>query len=100
VPKDRDPASLTLEECQALLAAAPERKGRFGRRAKPAAKVDEGTTAEAAATAPPAPARGGRKGAKAGTKPRAKAPKKAAAAKKKKKAAPDAATPRDRAAGE
>jgi DNA topoisomerase I len=100
VPKDRDPASLTLEECQALLAAAPERKGRFGRRAKPAAKVDEGATAEAAATAPPAPARGGRKGAKAGTKPRAKAPKKAAAAKKKKKAAPDAATPRDRAAGE
>ena len=37
VPKDRDPASLTLEECQALLAAAPERKGRFGRRAKAAA---------------------------------------------------------------
>jgi len=35
-PKDRDPASLTLEECQALLAAAPERKGRFGRRAKAA----------------------------------------------------------------
>ena len=37
VPKDREPASLTLEECQALLAAAPERKGRFGRRAKKAA---------------------------------------------------------------
>jgi DNA topoisomerase-1 len=37
VPKDREPASLTLEECQALIAAAPERKGRFGRRAKPAA---------------------------------------------------------------
>jgi DNA topoisomerase I len=36
-PKDRDPASLTLEECQALLAAAPERKGRFGRRGKAAA---------------------------------------------------------------
>ncbi len=30
VPKDRDPKSLTLEECQALLAAAPER-GRWGR---------------------------------------------------------------------
>ena len=37
VPKEREPASLTLEECQALLAAAPERKGRFGRRAKAAA---------------------------------------------------------------
>ncbi len=37
VPKDRDPASLSLEECQALIAAAPERKGRFGRRAKSAA---------------------------------------------------------------
>jgi DNA topoisomerase-1 len=31
IPKDRDPASLSLEECRALLAAAPERKGRFGR---------------------------------------------------------------------
>ncbi len=34
VPKDRDPKSLTLEECQALLAAAPLKgtRGRFGRR--------------------------------------------------------------------
>ncbi len=37
VPKDRDPKSLTLEECQAVLAAAPERKGRWGRKAAPAA---------------------------------------------------------------
>jgi DNA topoisomerase I len=50
VPKDREPASLTLEECQALLAAAPERKGRFGRfgrRAKAAAPA--AAPAEAAA---------------------------------------------------
>jgi DNA topoisomerase I len=31
IPKDRDPKSLTLEECQAMIAAAPERGGRFGR---------------------------------------------------------------------
>ncbi|HLK71329.1 MAG TPA: DNA topoisomerase I, partial [Steroidobacteraceae bacterium] len=46
VPKDRDPRSLTLEECRALLAAAAARpvRGRFGRRAP----------AKAAAAAPAA----------------------------------------------
>ncbi|HJS89557.1 MAG TPA: DNA topoisomerase I, partial [Steroidobacteraceae bacterium] len=35
VPKEREPKSLTLEECRALLAQAPERgKGRFGRGAR------------------------------------------------------------------
>jgi DNA topoisomerase I len=33
IPKDRDPKSLTLEECQTLLAAAPARTfGRWGRK--------------------------------------------------------------------
>ena len=27
IPKDKTPKELTLEECQALLAAAPERRG-------------------------------------------------------------------------
>jgi DNA topoisomerase-1 len=54
VPKDREPASLTLEECQALLAAAPERKGRFGRRAKAAAPAAAPAPADAPAT-PKAP---------------------------------------------
>jgi DNA topoisomerase I len=37
VPKDREPKSLTLEECRALLAQAPERgKGRWGRRGRAA----------------------------------------------------------------
>jgi DNA topoisomerase-1 len=60
VPKDREPASLTLEECQALIAAAPERKGRFGRRAKaaaPAAAPTADATAAPAADAPPKRAR-------------------------------------------
>jgi len=55
VPKDRDPASLTLEECQALIAAAPERKGkfgRFGRRAKAAAPATPAAEAAPAAKAP------------------------------------------------
>ncbi|MFO8152855.1 DNA topoisomerase I [Thioalkalivibrio sp.] len=33
IPKDREPASLTLEECRELLAAAPERRGRRGGKA-------------------------------------------------------------------
>ena len=42
IPKDKEPKSLTLEECQALLAAAPVRTfGKWGRGAKkgPAAKA-------------------------------------------------------------
>ncbi len=51
VPKDREPKSLTLEECRALLAQAPERgKGRFGRfgRGKRGASTP-GTSASGAA---------------------------------------------------
>jgi len=74
VPKDRLPASLTLEECQALLAAAPERKGRFRRRAKTNAE-QPAPSAEAVAPA---------------LKPKAA----------RKKSAPREAAPRNRAAGE
>ena len=56
VPKDRDPKSLSLEECQTLLAAAPAKgtRGRFGRRfpAKNAGKgAAAGTKAANAAVA-------------------------------------------------
>ena len=54
MPKERDPKTLTLEECRALLAAAPLRPSRFGRRgnagagtAKPQAKASTNTSAKA-----------------------------------------------------
>ena len=55
IPKDRDPKMLTLEECKALLAAAPERGKRFGRwgrgkKAGAAAAVGAAGAAEATAT--------------------------------------------------
>jgi DNA topoisomerase-1 len=72
IPKDRDPNSLTLDECKALIAAAPAKGARWGRKAAPAKtpKVED-------AAAPPV---------KAAAKPRKAAVKKKAAPKKKKKA--------------
>jgi DNA topoisomerase-1 len=44
IPKEKSPAELTLEECEALLAAAPERRARGARRKAAAAEA----TAQAA----------------------------------------------------
>jgi DNA topoisomerase-1 len=65
VPKERDPKSLTLEECKAMIAAAPERGGRFGRfrRGKQAAQPAAGDGAAAAAAGQPKAARTAGRGA-------------------------------------
>ena len=73
IPKDRDPKTLTLDECRALLAAAPVR-GRFGKKAKTPAKTAKAKSA-AATDAKPAKA------------PKAKAPAKKAKKKAKRKSA-------------
>jgi DNA topoisomerase-1 len=80
IPKERDPASLTLEECRALLADAPLRgTTRFGRRkaganaATKAAEKAERAAAKKAATAKPK-----KKTAKKSAKKKSTAKKKAA----------------------
>jgi DNA topoisomerase I len=67
VPKDREPKSLTLEECRALLAAAPER-GRWGRGKR--AKSQPGVAAPAGAT----PAAAAASGTEAASRRSTKAP--------------------------
>jgi DNA topoisomerase-1 len=87
IPKDKVPAELSLEECQALLAAAPERRARGMKRRGGPAAAPEAVAAEAAE------AKAKAKAAKS-AKPAAK--KKAAKKKKKtarKAAAKPAATP-------
>lgn len=74
IPKDRDPKTLTLDECRELLAAAPQRpgRGRFAKKTAPAKPKAE--------TKPKAEA-------KPKAKAKAKAPKKAKAKAKAKKSA-------------
>ncbi len=74
VPKDRDPKSLTLEECKELLAAAPMR-GRRGKKRKAAAAT--GTTSPEPAKKAPKK-KGKKKKKKAGKKTSKKASRKAA----------------------
>jgi DNA topoisomerase-1 len=55
IPKDRDPKSMTLEECRALLAAAPARGNRFGRGRRAAAGKAAAAKPDAAGKAPKVP---------------------------------------------
>ncbi|HVN44236.1 MAG TPA: DNA topoisomerase I [Steroidobacteraceae bacterium] len=89
IPKDRDPRALSLEECRALLAAAPER-GRFGRwnRGKRAAAAPAAATATAGAAAGGAAAGGtAGDGAQQARRDRSAVRRKSAAPKKKAAAA-------------
>ncbi len=73
IPKDKDPKSLTLEECLALAEAAPEKKGRFGRAAKTtAAATPAKTKATASKAKPKATATAKKPKAKAKTAPKKK----------------------------
>jgi len=79
IPKDKTPSELTLEECQALLAAAPERRARGGRRkAAPAAAEPAGDAAAPKTSKAPEVARAA---AAAKTKKKKKKTKKKAARK-------------------
>jgi DNA topoisomerase-1 len=90
IPKDRDPKSLTREECEAILLAAPVRpqRGRFGKKApakkaarKVAAKKTNGEAADAGAGKAPAKKAVKKATRKATKKVAKKAPAKKAAAK-------------------
>ncbi len=117
MPKDRDPKALTLEECRALLAAAPARpqrgRGRFGGRAaggtrtaaSGAARRRTGTVAaepavlaNAAKNALPAKAAREKPAARGGAPPKSKAARKAAGGKSasRKAAVAPAAAPKSR----
>jgi DNA topoisomerase-1 len=78
IPKDRDPKSLTLEQCQALLAAAPERTfGKWRRNQKRPGANGAAKSAGKTATPKPAPVKLAAKDTKAAVDK--KAPAKAAA---------------------
>jgi len=73
IPKDTDPRSLTLADCEEMIAAAPERGARRGKKKAAARKTTAGKTATGKATKKKTASK------KTGKKARKKAGKKAAA---------------------
>ena len=63
IPKDQEPAKLTLDECQAMIAAAPERRGRRGAK-KAGGKKKPAATKRAAAAKKTPSKKGSRKKSK------------------------------------
>ena len=86
IPKDREPKTLTLEECEAILAAAPFRpqRGRFGRKVAAKKAATRAPAKKAAADGGEAPKKVAKKAAKKAVR---KAAKRAPAKKAVKKAA-------------
>ena len=80
VPKDRDPKSLTLEECKTLLEAAPPRRGRWGRKTPSADKTPASEASPTATGEPVKPKAATRRTAKAPADVETAAPKPARAA--------------------
>ncbi len=75
IPKDKEPKSLTLEECHALLAAAPVRTfGKWGRGAKKGANAKTAAPQKSTAAGAEAPVRLAAKGSKAAANKKAPAP--------------------------
>jgi DNA topoisomerase-1 len=85
IPKDKEPKSLTLDECKALLAAAPERGkwGRKGKGSKFAPKAAKAKNAAAPADGATAPVKLAAKGKKTAVNKQAPVKKPAAASKPK-----------------
>ena len=79
IPKDREPKSLTLEECKALLEAAPPRRGRWGRKTPSADKASAAEVPSTATGEPVKPKAAKRRRAMAPAEVEATAPKPARA---------------------
>ena len=99
VPKDRDPKSLTLEECKTLLAAAPAKgtRGRFGRKLPAKAARTDAVEATATAAAAAAEAKAAKAEARVQAKAAAKAKSKAKSKTKPKTKAKAKAAPKGKA---